>query len=50
MFHLEVYANVDDEEVQNEEQSTAKEKQIRHAIESLDPSVAIFEVIECELN
>lgn len=41
---LEVTVMVDPEEVATEEMSVKKEKDIRRAIESIDPSIGIFQV------
>lgn len=39
---IEVTAQVDDDEVDTRDKQIAKEKQIRRAIEDLDPSIGIF--------
>lgn len=39
---LEVTVVVDDDEVDTQEGRARKEKQIREAIESLDPSIGVF--------
>lgn len=43
-FLIEVTITVDDDEVDTKEKRDAKEKQIRKTIESIDPSIGVFEV------
>lgn len=43
-FLLDVTVMVDADEVETEQQRTDKEKEIRRAIESIDPSIGIFQV------
>jgi hypothetical protein len=41
-FLLEVTVDVDDDEIDTRDKCIAKERQIRKAIEGIDPSVGIF--------
>jgi hypothetical protein len=43
-FLLEVTVQVDEDELNTEEDHVKKERQIRRAIESIDPSIGIFQV------
>jgi len=47
-FLLEVLVTCDSDEVDTHEKSVQKEKEIRRAIENLDPAIGIFEVNFCQ--